>query len=126
MEQWKCVRVCFFKGKLYNKGEVVSGEAINIPRHFKSIIGDKEGELGKERQNEPKVSLEDIMKDSPLLEQAKNLRSMNKAELCAYGRSMGLQFLAEEMTRAEMIRDCIEAKDKKGTTNQEMADMTKR
>jgi hypothetical protein len=68
------------------------------------------------------------MKDTPpeLQEKAKYLRHMNKAELCAYGRKLGETFNADAMTRAEMIKVCVELQDKRGTTMQEQVDITKR
>lgn len=130
MEQWKCNKTCFFRSRLWTEGETVGGEEDEMPRHFRSVNDGRIGKLGQkevaEQMAEPKISLEEIMKDSPLLEKAKYLNQMNKAELCAYGRSLGVEFKPDEMTRAEMIKEVTELKEKRGVTNQDMADLTKR
>jgi hypothetical protein len=130
MEQWRCVRTCFFRSRLWNEGDITDGTEDEIPRHFKSVTDGRVGIFGKkvkeEQQAEPKIVLEDIMKDSPLLEKAKYLNQMNKAELCAMGRSLGVEFNAEEMTRAEMIKIVIELKEKRGVTNQDISNALKR
>jgi hypothetical protein len=124
MEQWKCVRVCFFRSRLWELGDEATGDEDQMPRHFVSLVDSREGTFGKKSLESsdvnPRVSIESVMKDSPLLEKAKYLNQMNKAELCALGRTLGLEFIAEEMTRAEMIKVCIEAREKKGLTNQEL------
>jgi len=130
MEQWQCIRACFFRSKMYLPGEIVTGVSDEIPRHFRALNDGRFGTLGKVQPSnavpESKIPLEDLMKDSPLLEKAKYMNQMNKAELCAYGRSLGIEFNADDMTRAEMIKACIEVRDKRGTTNQELADVAKR
>jgi hypothetical protein len=105
-----------------------SGEENEIPRHFKSIIDGRVGTRDKAVKEDPKIPLEELMKDSPkeLQEKAKSLWTMNKAELCAHGRYLGIEFNAEETTRAAMIKQIVELKDKRGTTMQEMVDITKR
>lgn len=112
------------------KGELTEGDEQDIPRHFRSLKDGRYGTFGKAKNDdakpEQKVSIEELLKDSPLLEKAKYMNQMNKAELCAYGRSLGLEFNQMDMTRAEMIKACIETRDKRGTTNQELADTVKR
>ena len=130
MEKWQCVRVCFFQSKLYQEGETVEGNEEDMPRHFVSLQDGRKGCLGakeaEQRKQEPMIDLEAVMKGSPLLEKAKHLSQMNKHELISYGTTLGLNLNPEEFTRAEMIRECIEAKEKRGSTNQELANVTKR
>jgi hypothetical protein len=126
MEQWKCVRACFFRSQYFAPGMIIDGDENEIPRHFKSVVDNREGRRDKPVKEEKKIPIEELMKDSPLLEKAKHLTTMNKAELCAHGRFLGVEFNAEEMTRAQMIKEIVELKDKRGETLQEQIDITKR
>jgi hypothetical protein len=128
MEQWRCIRSCFFRSQLFEPGMELGGEENEIPRHFKSVIDGRVGTRDKIIPDSPKIPIEELMKDSPkeLQDKAKTLWSMNKAELCAHGRFLGVEFNPDEMTRAEMIKQVVELKNKRGSTLQEQVDITKR
>jgi hypothetical protein len=126
--QWKCIRACFFRSQYFTPGMDLDGESNEMPRHFRNIEDGSYGTRDKAVREEKKIPLDELMKDSSkeLQEKAKSLWTMNKAELCAHGRFLGEVFNADEMTRAEMIKKCVELKDKRGTTIQEQVDITKR
>jgi hypothetical protein len=127
MEKWQCIRTCFFRSQLFTPGMITSGVENEIPRHFISTIDEREGQYGKAKNEsqDQKVDIESMMKGSPLAEKAKSLSQMNKIELCLYGRTLGLEFISDDMTRHDMIKSIVEAKDKRQETAQEQVNVTK-
>jgi hypothetical protein len=125
MEKWQCIRTCFFRSQLFTPGMITSGEENEIPRHFVSMIDEREGQYGKVKKEIHKVDIETMMKSSPLIEKAKNLSQMNKVELCMYGRTLGIEFNPDDTTRHEMIKACVEAKERRPETIQEIVNATK-
>jgi hypothetical protein len=125
MEQWRCVRPCFFRGKLYQVGEEVVGVSKDIPRHFWNKNTKKPGTFGQQEVAEKPVELDTFMGESPFLEKTKYLRHMNKLELCSLAKTLGTRFNPDEMTRAEMIVEIGKLKDSQAPTNQELVEATK-
>lgn len=128
-ESWRCIRQCYFRDKLFIPGEIITGDASEIVRHFVSEITGKEGEFGKKPETtiQPNEKLEaelGYIVDLDNMEKAKRLRTMNKIDLAAYGRELGIVF-DSELTRAEMISKCIEKQIELGYSNQAQANELK-